>query len=148
MRASTQATMLCQGSYVSVTNSRFEKAATMTGTGRLTAGYALVFATLLPEALARRTCGEVVWQQTFETPSIDEILTEVDGEAFYPVGDPPGCVLATTCPGPHNLRCHSRSGALLVVLHAFGCVPPTRQICILCLGSSVKSYMPTKPEHC
>lgn len=71
----------------------------MTGTGRLTTGCALVLATLLPEALAQGTCGEVVWEQSFESPSIDDILKEVDGEAFYPVGDPPGCVLATTCPG-------------------------------------------------
>lgn len=57
---------------------------------------ALVFATRLDRALANRKCGSIVWGQDFESPSIEEVLQQQDGEAFYPVGDPPGCVLPST----------------------------------------------------
>lgn len=72
----------------------------MTCTGRLTAGGAFALTSLLSRALAQGTCGEVVWEQKFESPTIDELLQEADGEAFYPVGDPPGCALAVC-----NLLC-------------------------------------------
>lgn len=74
--------------------------ANMTNSGRFTAGGAFALTSLLSRALAQGTCGEVVWEQKFESPTIDELLQEADGEAFYPVGDPPGCVLAVC-----NLLC-------------------------------------------
>lgn len=49
-----------------------------------------------PAVLARATepstCGEILWEQSFESPSISSILQTYDGESFFRVADPPGCV--------------------------------------------------------